>query len=130
MNEKGAIGSIPCPSTEIVGTPVVESVGAALSLSFEFEDDDDVRFASGIDFDGVRAFRKRAESLCSAWHIEDAYDTVVEVYESEWVKELRATARPEWRDCFPMRHFLVYLDSFGALEVVGAGAVIVPARRL
>ena len=130
MNEKGAIGSIPCPSTEIVGTPVVESVGAALSLSFEFEDDDDVRFASGIDFDGVRAFRKRAESLCSAWHIEDAYDTVVEVNGSEWVSELKADGNAQWRDHFPMRHFMIYLDSFGVLEVVGAEAVVLPARRL
>jgi hypothetical protein len=124
---KVSLGSIPCPSTEIVGSPVLRSFGADLALSFEFENDDDARFTAGVEFSGVRAFRKRAEKLCSAWHIEEAYDTVVEVSDSDWVSELKAAADPEWRDHFRMRHFMIYLDSFGALEVVGAEALVLPA---
>lgn len=127
---KLSLGSIPCPSTEIVGSPAIHSVGASLVLSFEFEDDDDLRFVAGVEFEGVRAFRKRSESLCEAWHIEIAYDTVVEVLESDWVLELKLSSDPEWREHFPMRHYMIFLDSFGALEVVGATALVLPARSL
>jgi hypothetical protein len=124
------LGSIPCPSTEIVGEPEVRVTGTGLALSFVFEDESDARFVAGVEFSGVRAFRKRAESLCNAWHIEDAYDTVVEVMNSGWVAELTADAPDGSKGRFPMRHFLLYLDSFGALEVVGAAATLVPARPL
>lgn len=125
-----ALGSIPCPSTEIVGEPEVQVSGTDLALSFVFEDESDARFVAGVEFTGVRAFRKRAESLCAAWHIEGAYDTVVEVVDSGWVAELMAEASDRSKGRFPMRHFLLYLDSFGALEVAGAAAVLLPARPM
>ena len=121
------LGSIPCPSTEIVGEPEVRVTGTDLVLSFVFEDDGDARFVAGVEFSGVRAFRKRAESLCTAWHIEGAYDTVVEIVDSGWVVELAEDLSDRSRGRFPMRHFLLYLDSFGALEVIGASAALVPA---
>jgi hypothetical protein len=124
------VGSIPCPSTEIVGEPEVRMSGKDLVLSFLFEDDNDARFVAGVEYSGVRAFRKRAESLCTAWHIEGAYDTVVEVVDSDWVAELAADASDRSKGRFPMRHFLLYLDSFGALEVVGAAAALLPAQPL
>lgn len=126
--KKSVLGVIPCPSTEIVGEPEVRLVGRDLSLLFEFEDDADDRFSSGIVFGGVRAFRKRAESLCTAWHVEDAYDSLVEVSDSDWVRELKADSDAQWRDRFPMRHFMVYLDSFGALEVVGGEASLLNVK--
>lgn len=124
------MGSIPCPSTEIVGEPEVRVSGTDLALSFVFEDDSDVEFAGRVEFSGVRAFRQRAESLCTAWHIEGAYDTVVEVVDSDWVAELTADVSDRSKGRFPMRHFLLYLDSFGALEVVGAAAALLPAQPL
>jgi hypothetical protein len=127
---KVVVGLIPCPSTSIVGEPELKLIRGRLSLSFVFEDDDDVRFAAGVEFDSVRAFRKRSERLCTAWHIEDAYDSVVEVGDSLWVTELRADAQGVWRDQFAPRHFMIYLDSFGALEVVAGSAVVLPARVL
>ena len=127
---KVALCSIPCPSTEIVGEPEVRVNGSGLVLSFVYEDDSDERFAAGVEFGGVRAVRKRSESLCTAWHIEDAYDTVVEVLDSAWVAELTADLSHSWRGHFPMRHFMIYLDSFGALEVVGASAALTPPKLL
>lgn len=122
------LGTIPCPSTEIVGDPEVRVLGAGIVLSFVYEDEAGERFTSGLQFAGVRAFRKRAESLCTAWHIEDAYDTLVEVYDSSWVRELLVDAQPASRNRFPLRHFMIYLDSFGSFEVGGAEATLLRAE--
>jgi hypothetical protein len=70
-----------------------------------------------IDFVKPRAFRKRAEIYCKGFHLE-AYDTVCEIEDSEWVAELRNDSVPEWRYYWVMRHFMVYLDGFGCLEVI------------
>jgi len=32
------------------------------------------------------AYRFRTEGHCTAWHVEDAYDTLVEVERSDWVE--------------------------------------------
>jgi hypothetical protein len=127
---KVIVSSIPCPSTEIVGEPEMRVAGADLALSFVFEDDDDSRFVARVEFSGVRAFRKRAESFCTVWHVEDAYDTVVEVLDSVWISELASDLSDRWKGRFPMRHFLLYLDSFGALEVIGARVEMIPPTPL
>lgn len=125
-----ALGTIACPSTEIVSGPNVTVEGVRLVLSFSYQDDDDAMWDGAVTFSGVRAYRHRAEGLCTAWHIEGAYDTLAEVGPSEWTDELRDAARPEWRDRFPMRHFMIYLDSYGALEVLAADAEILPPVRV
>ena len=60
----------------------------------------------------------RAEIYCTSWHVVDTFDTVCEVEGSDWVQELRSTSVPEWRDRWVMRHFMIYVDSFGCIEVV------------
>jgi hypothetical protein len=42
---------------------------------------------------------------------------------SDWVRELRSDSVPEWRDQWIMRHFMIYIDSFGCLEVVAEAVV-------
>lgn len=74
-------------------------------------------FAGGLRFHRVSAYRARSESLCTAWHIEDAYDTLVEVEKSDWLSELRAAAPGESRSQGKVRHFLIFIDSAGAYEV-------------
>jgi hypothetical protein len=87
--------------------------------------DDDGRSRSiGVLFIKPRAFRKREEIYCTTWHIDGAYDTVCEIQKSDWVDELCAAAVPEWRDYWVMRHFMIYVDSFGCLEVVAESAVL------
>jgi hypothetical protein len=56
--------------------------------------------------------------LLHEWHVEGTFDTVCEVKGSDWVDELSAAAPPEWRNQWVIRHFMIYVDSFGCLEVV------------
>lgn len=76
------------------------------------------KFSQGVLFVKPRAVRTRAEIYCSIWHLTDTYDTVCEVMESDWVAELKNDAVPDWRDRWAMRHFILYVDSFGCIEVV------------
>jgi len=98
--------------------------GGALVLGFEFPGPPGAR-ELGFWFDGVRAYRHRAESHCTDRDL-DAYDVLVEVPQSEWVAELLAATPPDMRDLFPMHHYLIYLDSAGCYEVVAASWALLP----
>ena len=120
--EKRPLFSLPYPSTAAIhGTTLVDQGDLLLSLVC---DDDGRERPVGVLFVKPRAYRTRAETLCTAWHVKDVYDTVCEITESDWVAELRDDAVPEWRDHFVMRHFMIYVDSFGSLEVVAESAVL------
>ena len=121
--EKLFLFSLPCSSTAAAHDPklVDEDRGLLLSLIC---DDDGCERQLGVLFIKPRAFRKRAEIYCTVWHLTDTYDTVCEVKESDWVAELRNDAVPDWRDRWDMRHFMIYVDSFGCLEVVAESVVL------
>lgn len=115
--EKLPLLSLPYPSTAQVREPVILNEPRGLLLLMACDEDGQERRV-GVLFIKPRALRKRAEIYCTIWHINKAYDTVCEVTESSWVAELKNDAVSDWRDRWVMRHFMIYLDSFGCLEVV------------
>lgn len=115
--KKQQLFELPLPSTEAIGSPLVCTDKGDLLLSMDF-DDDGRKLSASLRFVRQRAFRKRSEIYCTGWHVTDTYDTLCEVHESDWVAELRSDAVPEWRDRWIMRHFIVYVESFGCLEVI------------
>lgn len=121
--EKVPLFSLPCASTAAIQGPTLIDQDRGLLLSMVCDDDGQQR-SVGVLFVKPRAFRKREETYCTGWHVNDAYDTVCEIQGSDWVEELRAAAVPEWRDYWVMRHFMIYVDSFGCLEVVAESAVL------
>jgi hypothetical protein len=121
--EKQPLFSLPLPSTSAIRGPSLVDRGSSLLLSLVC-DDDGREQSTGVVFVKPRAFRKRQETYCTGWHLKDTYDTVCEVRESDWVAELRHDAVPEWRDHWVMRHFMIYLDGFGCLEVVAESAAL------
>jgi hypothetical protein len=123
MMEKVPLFSLPCASTYVIEGPTLVDEKRGLLLSMVCDDDGRNR-AFGVLFIKPRAFRKREEIYCTSWHVYAVYDTVCEIRGSDWVDELRAAAVPEWRDYWVMRHFMVYVDSFGCLEIVAESAVL------
>ena len=85
-------------------------------------------YVGGLRFKGVRAYRFRAEGHCALWHIEDAYDTLVEVELSGWVADLLAAEPSETWGQWKIRHFLIYIDSAGAYEVAAEDCEWLPER--
>lgn len=112
---------LPLPSSGAIGDPILRTDGGDLLLSMDL-DDAGQRRSVCLRFVKQRALRKRSETYCTSWHIKDTFDTVCEVQGSDWVQELYITAQPEWRDHWVMRHFMIYVDSFGCLEVVAESA--------
>lgn len=122
---KFPLGELPVASTSFGSDVDVEMGGGAVTLRFTFPRDG-VDYRGGVRFEKLRAYRWRAESYCTAWHIEGAYDTIAEVEESQWVAELVA-AEPEHRRGFwAMRHFMLYVDSAGCFEAVAASWALLP----
>ena len=120
---KQELFALPFPSTAVVRGPVLCTDGSDLLLSMDFDDDGQKRPAN-LRFVKQRAFRKRSEIYCTGWHVNNTYDTICEVQGSDWVAELRDEAVPEWRDRWVMRHFMIYVDSFGCLEVIAESVAL------
>lgn len=121
--EKLPLFSLPYPSTTAVHGPTLVDQDRGLLLLLVCDDDGHEQHA-GVLFVKPRAFRKREEIYCTGWHVKDTYDTVCEVKSSDWIAELRNDAVPEWRDRWVMRHFIIYVDSFGCLEVIAESAAL------
>jgi len=114
---KTPLFSVPVPSTNFSDDPRIAFDNADLRLEFRYQSK-----LGAITFSKVRSFRHRGEPYCTAWHIEGNYDLLAEVHPSDWVDELKQSAPEHQRSSWMMRHFMIYLDSFGCLEVVAEAA--------
>jgi hypothetical protein len=114
VDEVRELVALPVPSTEIDDVWLKASSGA-VTIGFACGGDqsrgDEWRFVR------ARAYRHRAESHCTGWHVK-AYDRLVEILDSSWVAELRHAMPIDLRHRFEMRHFMICFDSFGCYEVV------------
>lgn len=117
------VGLLSAPSRAFASFDV-DFRSSDVLLSYTFWERD-VERSSGVYFDNVQAFKRRADIYSTAWHLE-AYDRVVEIGESAWVEELRDGAVPRWRDHWSMRHFMVYIDGEGTFEVVAEDVLLTP----
>ena len=121
IDVKHPLFSIPVASTALSNDVQLAFDGGNLALRFSYREDGG-EIEGGIVFQKTRAFRHRAEIYCTEWHIECAYDTVVEVADVQWKDELREAAPAHQKDQWSMKHFMIYLDSFGCLEVIAESA--------
>jgi hypothetical protein len=122
---KVPLGQIPTPSTAITSDVAAVLSGGALTLKFQF-DRDGVLLTSGVVFLKVRAHRWRAESHCTVWHIEDVYDTIVEIEGSDWATELLMAEPIQARGRWVIRHFMLFLDSVGCFEIAAESWALLP----
>ena len=128
MNTKKPLHTVSVPSTDFSIEAYWDGKGSLPAIRFGYQNDG-VQYRSGIAFSRVSAFRKRAERCCNAWHIEGAYDTLVEVEESSWAEEIRADTNEQWRNKWPMHHYMIYLDSVGCFEVIAESWSALPDEK-
>lgn len=120
---KTPLFTLPMPSTTLVSGPIMSFDVADMLLSMNF-DDIEQQCVAVIRFRKVRAFCKRAELHCSLWHSQGTYDQLCEILPSAWVDDLRASTVEDRRELWTMRHFMIFVDSYGCLEVVGESVAI------
>ena len=125
MNSKIPLYQPPVPSTDFATDAVLCPTAGGPTIRFAY-DRDGVTYRSGIRFRRVLATRTRSERCCTEWHIQDAYDTLLEVCESSWADELRADIPARWQGEQEMHHYMIYLDSAGCFEVVAESWETIP----
>ncbi len=119
MNLKQPLYSIPVASSGFVAEAYWDGEGPLPAIRFAYQMDG-IEYHGGIEFRCVLAMRKRAERCCTTWHIEGACDTLVEVEDSSWVREIQLDTGEQWRNQFKTHHYMIYLDSAGCFEVIAA----------
>lgn len=97
-----------------------------VTLRFDYQVDGEPNQCS-LEFHKVRAYRHRREVHSTAWHIEDAYDTLVEVNHSEWAQEVRNDTSVGWTEHWSLHHYMIYLDSAGSFEFLAESWRVVRA---
>ncbi len=110
------IAPLTAPSTAIVDEPRLESAGGRLTLRWRFDRETRV-LASGLQFEGASDFRHGTESHSTSWHLA-GYDHLVQVSPSEWLEEAKEIEVARGYGGWEIKHYLIYLDSWGYLEVL------------
>jgi hypothetical protein len=123
MNTKKPLYTVPVPSTSFTTQACIDKLKGTW-IRFRYVRDG-VEYCSGISFGGVLTFRHRTERACQEWHIEGAYDTLVEVENSPWVEKMRAQTPERWRHEWEMHHYLIYLDG-GCFEFIADSWAALP----
>ena len=60
---------------------------------------------------------------------KETYDNLVEVKDSEWVKELKENTSEMFRSTWDMHHYMIFLDSSGCYEVVAQSWEALPEEE-
>jgi len=117
MTFKKPLHTVPVPSTSFTTEAYLDGKGSTPTIRFGYKKDG-VKHEGGISFSRVLATRTRAERSCKVWHMEGAYDTLVEVEGSPWIEEMRADTTEQFRFMWEMHHYMIYLDSVGCFEII------------
>jgi hypothetical protein len=127
MNPKRLLYEVPVASTEFITEAIL--CGNLIRYSYEKEG---LIYKSGIFFKNVKAKRTRTESACRIWHIKDAYDTLVEVENSEWVNEILVDGyghQKSHNEIWNLHHYMIYIDSIGCIEVISESWNVLPEEQ-
>lgn len=122
--ENERLWQLPSKSTEFEEGPVVKAQRDSLILRYDFETPTGEYAWEQLSFSGVIAYRFFDDPSCSEEQIR-AYDVLVEVNDSSWLRELLAGRRLEAQE---VRHLRIYLDDVGCLEVAGTDFAPPPER--
>lgn len=96
--------------------PSMHHESGVLDVRYDFETAEGLVWTT-LRFRSVLGTRFTADSAVSAWML-DGYSRVCEVPDSEWIASLIANAREG--DPRSARHFFVYFDDAGCVEVAAA----------
>lgn len=125
VGNKRVIGPLSPPPSAYTEDVVFIHPGGDAELRCTYERNGSM-YTGGLRFLRVRAYRFRAEGHCTPWHVADAYDTLVEVEQSDWVSELLAAEPSEAWGQWRIQHFLIYIDGSGAYEVAAENCEWLP----
>src|SRR5579883_2969264 len=100
--------------------------GEGLFLRFRYAGANGEWITGGVVFRRVRSYRWAATSHLESNTFEGRriFNSLSVSDASDWLAELHAFAIAKGRDIFTFRHFIIYLDDWGLLEVAAESVSI------
>jgi len=95
-------------------------------LEFEFRKNGS-DYIGGIQFNRIAAFRFRDE-MRSDGYADESYESVIEVLDSDWKKELKKIEPPSVSSISERHHFAALLSSNGYFEVIAKECSLVEEK--
>lgn len=121
MNTKTVIHSLPATSGDFSSEPVIELVKGGAIIRFGYFDQARMQRVHQIVFHRVRAVDLLKESHCASWHIEGAFELLVQVDESDWLERLIAQTSDTWAKNLPLNHYMIYFEGLGCFQCIATG---------
>ena len=117
---------LPVPGSGCGETQIVTD-GVECVIRYEFHKDGK-DWIGAIKFIGLVAHRFRNE-YHSAGYAGEAYDSVAEILDSTWLKELVKLEPAGVRGASGKHHFAVFLSSNGYFEIIADAFETLPAKE-
>jgi len=90
------------------------------------ENRNDETFTGSLIFESTISHKHTSEKFLRT--IGGAYDTLIEVCDSEWIAELSKIS-PEWAEVWKPRHYAIFLDGYGLYEFLAKDYKHIPEKR-
>jgi hypothetical protein len=104
---KNVLYSVPVASTSFLKEAYLHERD---EIMFTYKLNDKI-ITNRLIFHKVSAQRTRNERCCTVWHIDKAYDTLVEIENSDWSAEIKKNTTQHLRNDQNYHHYMIYLDS-------------------
>ena len=124
MQVKKFLYEVPVASTDFLSQ--VNFCSQSIIYTYE---KDGLEFRSGIKFAKIKEMAHHGELTAEVWHIEDVYDTLVEIKNSEWVERIFEKIKrdsPHHIGYISLNHYMIYMDSVGCFEIIAESWEIIP----
>lgn len=92
---------------------------ATLTFDYYDQNDNDQVYNGGIFFETVLCHRHSSERFTKS--LMNAYDTLVEIKDSQWLKELKGLNETDY-GFWKLKHFAIYFDGYGLYEFIAKTA--------
>ena len=110
---------LPFPSSNTVGASFQERAGRVCALTFNEETEEAaINNSLHIVFRGVEAYKCTYHRACTLAMINLAYDSLVDLGETEWLTHIREQLAAYADDLSGLRHLMIYFDDGPCFEFI------------
>ena len=110
---------LPQSTAECEDGPIIDARPGSLNVKYDAEGEEGIVWTT-FGYDGALAYRFTPDSSVTEPMVQ-AYSKVVEVLDSEWLKDLEGVAAAAGTPLpSGIRHFVAYFDHTGCLEVLAS----------
>jgi len=113
---------LPILSSQLENGLQISINGMEVSLSFTYLADENIEKEVELKFDSVLCHLHTSERFTKA--MLDAYDTVVQIEESDWLNELKKLNERDYEFWKP-KHYAVYFDGIGLYQFIAKDFVAI-----